>query len=223
MRHKKKFNHLGRKRGHRKAMLSNMSASLIMHKRIKTTIAKAKALKMVIEPVITKAKDDTTHARREAFRLLQDKEAVTELFREIAVKVGDRPGGYTRIIKLGARLGDSAEMCIIELVDYNENMLAEKAAASKSRRRRGGKKKSQAEGETTTEAAVEVVEETAEGLPDELVEEVKTEEPKAPAAEAPEVKEEPKAEAEEKKAPAAEAPEAKEKPADDGDEEKKAE
>ncbi len=146
MRHKKNFNHLGRKRGHRKAMLSNMASSLIMHKRIKTTTAKAKALKTLIEPLITKAKNDTTHSRRVVFSYLQDKEATTELFREVAEKVGDRPGGYTRIIKLGARLGDSAEMCIIELVDYNETMLADKAAASKSsRRRRGGKKKSDAD------------------------------------------------------------------------------
>ena len=144
MRHKKNFNHLGRKRGHRRAMLTNMAASLLIHKRIETTTAKAKALKAYVEPLITKAKDDTTHNRRTAFRYLQDKEAVNELFREIVAKVGDRPGGYTRIIKLGNRLGDNADMCLIELVDYNENLLAEKAAAAKkssSRRRRGTAKR----------------------------------------------------------------------------------
>jgi large subunit ribosomal protein L17 len=125
-------------------MLSNMAASLIVHKRIKTTTAKAKALKIYIEPLITKAKEDTTHSRRQVFSYLQDKDATSELFRDVAEKVADRPGGYTRIIKLGNRLGDNADICIIELVDYNETMLAEKAAATKSsRRRRGGKKKSQ--------------------------------------------------------------------------------
>ncbi len=142
MRHRKKLNHLSRKKGHRQAMLSNMAASLIIHKRIKTTTAKAKALKIYIEPLITKAKEDTTQSRREVFSYLQDKDATSELFRDVAEKIGDRPGGYTRIIKLGNRLGDSADMCIIELVDYNEVMLAEKAATTKStRRRRGGKKK----------------------------------------------------------------------------------
>ncbi len=147
MRHKKKFNHLSRQRGHRHAMLANMASSLILHKRIQTTTAKAKALKIYLEPMITKAKEDTTHSRRQVFSYLQDKEAVSELFREVAAKVADRPGGYTRIIRLGNRLGDNADMCIIELVDYNENLLAEKAAASKSsRRRRGSKKKSQETG-----------------------------------------------------------------------------
>jgi large subunit ribosomal protein L17 len=147
MRHKKKFNHLSRKRGHRHAMLANMASSLILHKRIKTTTAKAKALKIYLEPLITKAKEDTTHSRRQVFSYLQDKDAVSELFRDVAAKVADRPGGYTRIIRLGNRLGDSADMCLIELVDYNENLLAEKAAASKSsRRRRGAKKKSQEAG-----------------------------------------------------------------------------
>ena len=131
MRHKKNFNHLGRKVGHRKAMLSNMASSLIMHKRIETTVAKAKALKRYVEPLITRSKDDSTHSRRVVFSYLQDKEAVTELFREVGAKVGDRPGGYTRIIKLGNRLGDNADMCIIELVDYNEVMLTEKASAKK--------------------------------------------------------------------------------------------
>jgi large subunit ribosomal protein L17 len=124
-------------------MLSNMACSLIMHKRIETTTAKAKALKRFVEPLITRSKDDTTHSRRVAFSYLQDKDAVTELFREVSSKVADRPGGYTRIIRLGNRLGDNADMCLIELVDFNENLLAEKAASKKtsSRRRRGGSKK----------------------------------------------------------------------------------
>ncbi len=122
MRHNKKFNHLGRTASHRSAMLSNMACSLIKHKRITTTVAKAKALKKFVEPLITKSKDDTTNSRRVVFSNLQDKFAVTELFKEISVKVADRPGGYTRIIKTGHRLGDNAEMCFIELVDYDENM-----------------------------------------------------------------------------------------------------
>ena len=143
MRHKKNFNHLGRKPAHRKAMLSNMACSLIIHKRIQTTTAKAKALKRYVEPLITRSKEDSTHSRRMVFSHLQDKEAVTELFREVGAKVGDRPGGYTRIIRLGNRLGDNADMCIIELVDFNEIMLGEKASAKKSssRRRRGSKAK----------------------------------------------------------------------------------
>jgi len=120
MRHGKKINHLGRKTAHRKSMLANMACSLIEHKRINTTVAKAKALKVFVEPMITKAKEDTTHNRRIVFSRLRQKEAVTELFREVATKVGDRPGGYTRIIKLGNRLGDNADMAMIELVDYNE-------------------------------------------------------------------------------------------------------
>lgn len=144
MRHNKKFNHLGRKSAHRKAMLSNMASSLLMHKRISTTVAKAKALRMYVEPLITKAKNDTTHSRRVVFSYLQDKDAVSELFREIATRIADRPGGYTRILRTGNRLGDNAEMCIMELVDYNEAMLAakEEAAKPKKRRsRRGGAKK----------------------------------------------------------------------------------
>ena len=145
MRHNKKFNHLGRKSAHRKAMLSNMASSLIIHKRITTTVAKAKALRMYVEPLITKAKDDTTHSRRVVFSYLQDKNAVSELFREIATKIADRPGGYTRILKTGNRLGDNAEMCIMELVDYNEAMLAAKEEAAKPKKRRsrrgGGAKK----------------------------------------------------------------------------------
>ena len=143
MRHRKKFNHLGRKSAHRKAMLANMANSLIMHKRISTTVAKAKALRVYVEPLITKSKEDTTHSRRVVFSYLQEKEAVTELFREVSQKVMTREGGYTRILKTGNRLGDNADMCIIELVDYNENMLEAKETKTKTTRRsrRGGQKK----------------------------------------------------------------------------------
>lgn len=140
MRHGKKFNHLGRKSAHRKAMLSNMASSLIEHKRINTTVAKARELRKYIEPLITKSKDDTTHSRRIVFGYLKNKYAVTELFRDVAVKVADRPGGYTRIIKTGQRLGDSAEMCMIELVDYNE--LYNNGKEAKKGRSRRAKKKS---------------------------------------------------------------------------------
>ncbi len=140
MRHNKKFNHLGRTNTHRDAMLSNMACSLIKHKRIFTTIAKAKALRKYVEPLITKSKEDTTHSRRVVFSNLQDKYAVTELFKEIAQKIGDRPGGYTRIIKTGNRLGDNAAMCFIELVDYNENMLKDTAAKKAPKTRRSRKK-----------------------------------------------------------------------------------
>ena len=139
MRHNKKFNHLGRTASHRSAMLSNMACSLIKHKRITTTVAKAKALKKFVEPLITKSKEDTTNSRRVVFSNLQDKLAVTELFKEISVKIADRPGGYTRIIKTGNRLGDNAEMCFIELVDYNENMAKEKVAKKATRTRRSKK------------------------------------------------------------------------------------
>ena len=137
MRHGKKFNHLSRTHAHRKAMLSNMATSLIMHKRITTTLAKAKALRVYVEPLITKSKDDTTHSRRVVFSYLQSKEAVTELFRDISSKVAERPGGYTRIIKLGTRLGDNAEMAMIELVDFNLNLLGEKTAVKAKSTRRG--------------------------------------------------------------------------------------
>ena len=120
MRHNKNYNHLGRQAGHRKALLSNMASSLILHKRIETTVAKAKAVRMFVEPLVTKSKEDTTHSRRIVFSYLKQKEAVTELFRTIAPKVAERPGGYTRILKTGFRLGDAAEMCIIEFVDFNE-------------------------------------------------------------------------------------------------------
>ena len=136
MRHGKKFNHLSRKSAHRKAMLSNMACSLIEHKRIKTTLAKAKALRVYIEPLITKSKNDTTHSRRIAFSYLKQKEAITELFSDIATKVSDRQGGYTRILKLSNRLGDNAQMALIELVDYNEEYTTNKPKKSKSRRTR---------------------------------------------------------------------------------------
>ena len=169
MRHNKKFNHLGRTASHRSAMLSNMACSLIKHKRITTTVAKAKALKKFVEPLITKFKEDTTNSRRVVFSNLQDKIAVTELFKEISVKIADRPGGYTRIIKTGNRLGDNAEMCFIELVDYNENMAKEKVAKKATRTRRSKK---------STEAAAPVAVEApaTEEAP-------KAEEPKAESAE----------------------------------------
>lgn len=167
MRHGKKVNHLGRTASHRKAMLSNMASSLIMHKRINTTVAKAKALRVYIEPLLTKSKEDTTHNRRTVFSYLQDKEVVTELFRTVAPKIADRPGGYTRIIRTGFRLGDNAEMCMIELVDFNELYTNEKAKKTTRRSRRGGSKAEAAA------PAVEVAEET-------------TETPEAPAADATE-------------------------------------
>ena len=136
MRHNKKFNHLGRQAGHRKALMSNMASSLILHKRIETTVAKAKALKKFVEPLITKSKNDTTHSRRVVFSYLKDKYAVTELFREVAPRIADRPGGYTRILHTGFRVGDAAEMCIIELVDFNDTYKAGAAAETKTRTRR---------------------------------------------------------------------------------------
>jgi large subunit ribosomal protein L17 len=154
MRHGKKVMHLGRKTAHRKSMLANMACSLIEHKRINTTLTKAKALKQFIEPIVTKSKSDTTHNRRLAFSSLRDKTAVTELFREVAAKVGDRPGGYTRIIKLGNRLGDNADMAMIELVDFNELYTTEDKAKKKSRRR-GGKSKSTIPATPPAEAVVE--------------------------------------------------------------------
>lgn len=159
MRHGKKFNHLGRTAPHRAAMLSNMACSLILHKRITTTLAKAKALRKFVEPIITKSKEDTTTNRRTVFADLQNKEVVTLLFREISEKVADRPGGYTRIIKTGNRMGDNAEMCFIELVDYNELMLSQKsgaktAKAATTRRSRATKKKEDApKAEAASEAA----------------------------------------------------------------------
>lgn len=152
MRHNKKFNHLGRKKAHRDAMLANMTISLIMHKRINTTLAKAKALRMYAEPLINRAKEDNMSNRRLVFSYLQNKYAVTELFREIAQKIGDRPGGYTRILKTGNRLGDNAQMCFIELVDYNENMLKAKDEKKAGRTRRS-RKSSKAAAAPAAEAA----------------------------------------------------------------------
>jgi len=177
MRHQKRINHLGRKSAHRKAMLSNMASSLIIHKRINTTVAKAKALRTFVEPLITKSKEDSTHSRRHVFSHLQNKDAVSELFREISKKIADRPGGYTRILKTGNREGDNAEMCFIELVDYNEAMLATKDGAkvkTTRRKRAPSKKKVADEGEVKAEeskpkktaskkeAAPEVTQETEE-------------------------------------------------------------
>ena len=162
MRHGKKIAHLGRTAPHRKAMMANMASSLIEHKRINTTVAKAKALKKFVEPLITKAKSDTTHNRRVVFSALRNKYAVSELFRDIAEKVADRPGGYTRIIKVGSRMGDNAPMAMIELVDFNDSYVTNKAAKKRSRRR-GGKKKADA----TASAAVvaEATEEVNEEIP----------------------------------------------------------
>ena len=224
MRHRKKINHLGRKSQHRKAMLSNMASSLILHKRIFTTVAKAKALRVYVEPLITKSKEDSTHSRRTVFAYLQNKHAVSELFREVSQKVAERPGGYTRILKTGFRQGDAAEMCFIELVDYNANMLkTAEDTAKKTRRSRRGKKSSDAEPKAaapekaedkankTADVAEEKpeVEAVVETSAEEQIKEVEaaekveenseTEEPKAEAKkqEEPEAekKEEPKAEA----------------------------
>jgi len=161
MRHGKKVMHLGRKTAHRRSMLANMACSLIEHKRINTTVTKAKALKQFIEPIITKSKSDTTHNRRLAFSSLRDKNAVAELFREIAVKVGDRPGGYTRVIKLGNRLGDNASMAMIELVDFNEVYNSEAKPKKKSRRRGASKAKTTAPKVVEATETEEVVEQEA--------------------------------------------------------------
>ena len=166
MRHGKKVMHLGRKTAHRKSMLANMACSLIEHKRINTTVTKAKALKQFIEPIITKSKSDTTHNRRLAFSSLRDKVAVSELFREVAAKVGDRPGGYTRIIKLGNRLGDNADMALIELVDFNDLYKTEEKTKKKSRRR-GGKSKSTAEATNAPAEAVVVEDENVAAIEEE--------------------------------------------------------
>ena len=160
MRHGKKFNHLGRKTAHRKSMLANMACSLIEHKRINTTVAKAKALKQFVEPLITKSKEDTTHNRRIVFAKLRDKYAVTELFREVAQKVADRPGGYTRIIKLGNRLGDNADMAMIELVDFNEIYNGGKKEVKKTTRRGKAKKVETTEATATEAPATEASENT---------------------------------------------------------------
>ena len=194
MRHRKKFNHLGRKKGHRSSMLANMACSLIEHKRINTTLAKAKALKKFVEPLITKSKSDTTHNRRIVFSRMKQKNAVAELFRDVAVKVADRPGGYTRIIRLGNRLGDNADMAMIELVDYNDTYVTKKKKTT--RRSRRGKKTDTNSQEVVNEQLDEVVDEV-------VVDEVVVEE--APAEEAP-VEEAPVEEAPAEEAPAEEAP-----------------
>lgn len=196
MRHGKSFNHLGRTASHRKAMLSNMASSLILNKRVTTTVAKAKALRVYVEPLITKAKNDSTHSRRVVFSYLQNKESVKELFSGVAEKVADRPGGYTRIFKLGNRLGDNAEMAMIELVDFNEFMETKKekkAATGKKRSRRGGSTtKAKAEA-PKAEAAEEVVEEAPVAEAEEVeakVEETPEVEAKAEEPAAEETKEE---------------------------------
>ena len=176
MRHGKKFNHLGRKAAHRKAMLANMACSLIEHKRIKTTLAKAKALRLYVEPLITKSKNDTTHSRRTVFSYLKQKEAVTELFGDVATKIADRPGGYTRILKLGNRLGDNAQMAFIELVDYNETYTTDKPKKKKTRRRGGAKTTTEVATETTTAVVEEEVVEVTEDVKEETSKEVASEE-----------------------------------------------
>jgi large subunit ribosomal protein L17 len=203
MRHNKNFNHLGRKTAHRKAMLSNMACSLIEHKRINTTVAKAKALRQFFEPLVTRSKDDTTHSRRVAFRALGNKFAVTELFREVGPKVSTRDGGYTRIIRTGNRLGDNAEMCMMELVDFNDIYGTEEKKKRSRRSRRGGAAKTAAPAATTEAAAEEAP--AAEAAAEE-----------APVAEAA-AEEAPAAETAAEEAPAADSS-AEEAPADDAEE-----
>jgi large subunit ribosomal protein L17 len=185
MRHRKSINQLGRTSSHRKSMLANMATSLIMHKRIKTTVSKAKALRTFVEPLITKSKDDSTHSRRVVFSSLQDKNAVSELFREVAPKIGDRPGGYTRILKLDTRIGDNAEMCIIELVDFNVNLQSEKedTTKGKSKRRRGTKKTVVKAAAGTTKSAKSAAPEIEEAEIVEDIAKTKTGDSKSPASE----------------------------------------
>jgi large subunit ribosomal protein L17 len=220
MRHNKKINHLGRTYSHRAALLSNMAVSLIMHKRIFTTLAKAKELRKYVEPIISKSKNDTTHSRRLVFQQLHDKYAVTELFQEISQKIGERPGGYTRIIKTGNRLGDNADMCFIELVDYNELMLQEKAtkakAATKTRRSRRGTAKAAEAEKVAVEETAEVVEKTTKAPKAKAPKKAKAAKEETPVveevvAEAPTVEEELPAVVEE----VAEAPKAEEKKAEE--------
>ncbi len=209
MRHGNKVNHLGRKTGHRKAMLQNMACSLIEHKRITTTIAKAKTLRVFIEPLLTKSKTDSTHSRRVVFSYLQSKEAVTELFREVAPKIATRDGGYTRIIRTGYRLGDNAEMCMIELVDFNELYNNNAGKKTTRRSRRGGKASEGATTVATEETTTAVVEETpvAEVVEETPVAEVVEEAPVAEVVEeTPVVEEAPVAEVAEE-TPAAESTE----------------
>ena len=185
MRHGKKVNHLSRKKGHRRNLLSNMACSLIEHKSINTTLAKAKALRVYVEPLLTKSKTDSTHSRRTVFSYLQDKDVVTELFRDVAPKIATRNGGYTRIIRTGYRLGDNAEMCLIELVDFNEVYTKEDSTKTTRRSRRGGKKTTNAE--TSIEEAV-VETETVEANEETVVEateETAVETKEEPTAEAP--------------------------------------
>lgn len=183
MRHNKKFNHLGRKSGHRKSMLANMASSLILHKRIETTLAKAKALRVYVEPLITKSKDDTTHSRRTVFSYLKQKEAVTELFRTIAPKIADRPGGYTRVLKLGFRQGDAADMAMIELVDFNEAMIGGATPeVKKATTRRGGAKKTTDAAEEGETKAPKAPKAKAEPKSKAVAPKVKTAAPKAKAA-----------------------------------------
>lgn len=194
MRHGNKVNNLGRKSAHRKAMLSNMACSLIQHKRINTTIAKAKALRTFVEPLLTKSKTDSTHSRRTVFSYLQNKDIVTELFREVAPKIANREGGYTRIIRTGYRLGDNAEMCLIELVDFNELYTNEKAKKTTRRSRRGGAKKDVAEAAVVEEITSDVADETTEAEPTtEATTEAQTEtsQPEADASAEDEATEEP--------------------------------
>ena len=189
MRHGKKVNHLSRKKGHRRSLLSNMACSLIEHKTINTILAKAKALRVYVEHLLTKSKTDSTHSRRTVFSYLQNKDVVTELFREVAPKIATRNGGYTRIIRTGYRLGDNAEMCMIELVDFNEVYTKESATKTTRRSRRGGKKSTTDESTTIEEAVVEetsaeVVEETvADTTEDAPVKETKAEAPEEPSKE----------------------------------------
>ena len=211
MRHGKKVNHLSRKKGHRRSLLSNMACSLIEHKSINTTLAKAKALRVYVEPLLTKSKTDSTHSRRTVFSYLQDKDVVAELFREVAPKIATRNGGYTRIIRTGYRLGDNAEMCMIELVDFNEVYTKEAATKTTRRSRRGGKKSTNAE--TSIKEAVVTEEPTTEATEETAAE--ATEEPAAEATEEPvaEATEEPAAEATEE--PKAETPSEEESKEDD--------
>ena len=186
MRHNKKFNHLGRKSGHRKAMLANMASSLILHKRIDTTLAKAKALRVYVEPLITKSKDDTTHSRGTVFSYLKQKEAITELFRVIAPKIADRPGGYTRVLKLGFRQGDAADMAMIELVDFNEVMISgAKAEVKKATTRRSGVKKATDAAESGEPKAPKAPKAKAEPKAKAVAPKAKTAAPKAKAAAKP--------------------------------------
>ncbi len=199
MRHGKKINHLSRQSSHRKSMLANMACSLIEHKRINTTTAKAKALKQFVEPLITKSKEDTTHNRRVVFAYLRNKYAVTDLFRDVAAKVGDRPGGYTRIIKMGNRLGDNADMAMIELVDFNELYNGGKKEVKKSRSRRGGKAKgAEAVAAAPAAATTETAEIANEETPEAPVAEAQAPVAEAPAAEAP-AQDAPEADASEEK------------------------